>query len=194
MTGEDPSPEAPLSERARQFAYALGWSEDFNATAAAKSVGYKGKHVRQTAAALKRDPRVKAIVEAILEERAGETRIKAALALEELALVMKSDLSHYRIDDAGHVRVKPSAPPGAMRAVASIKRKRREIPQGKGEAPIVIYETELRLYDKNAAIGNALKHLGLLKDLHEHTGKDGAPIEHAHTLTVRFVKPGEVAE
>ena len=47
--------------------------------------------------------------------------------------------------------------------------------------------------DQDGALANVAKHLGMFVEKHEHTGKDGKPIAHAHTnMTVRFVRPGEV--
>jgi len=36
---------------------------------------------------------------------------------------------------------------------------------------------KIKLYDKKSALTDLGKHFGLIKDLHEHTGKDGGPIE-----------------
>jgi len=46
--------------------------------------------------------------------------------------------------------------------------------------------------DQDAALLNVAKHLGMHVEKHEHTGKDGKPIAHAATVTVRFVRPGDV--
>lgn len=49
--------------------------------------------------------------------------------------------------------------------------------QGEGGEVIRTRTRKLKVADKSAALANAMRHLGMLKDRVEHTGKDGGPIE-----------------
>lgn len=172
--------DRPITRRWRLFAEEL--LRDPNAARAARAVGVNDKNARHWAARVKADPDFQAYYAARLAEAEAETRIQTHRVLEELAVVAFSSVDDYLVDDLGRVTVKDGAPDGAMRAVSSIKHRIRSTDDGTER------EVELRLWDKNPALANALKRLGLVVDRHEHTGKDGAPIVHA--VTVRFVKPG----
>lgn len=156
-----------LSAKAQRFAEEYAWSEDLNATKAAERAGYKGKTVRKTASDLLADPRVKAIILEHLTTRSEQTRVKAALALEELAVVMRSSVDHFMVTPDGYLEAKAGAPDGAIRAISKIKRRHKQFMNSRGNL-VDQYEVEYSLYDKNSAITNALKHLGLLKDVVEH--------------------------
>ena len=180
--------EKRLSRRAQLFAELLGWSQDFNATRCARDAGYGEKNARRYASELLADARVKAIVDGIMAQRLLESRIRPDRVLEELAAIAFSNLEDYEIasadkPNAGEVTAKASAP-AAMRAVKKIKRKQWINSKGS-----LITQTEIELHDKSGALANAMKHLGLLKEKVEHSGPDGAPIQHDHSITVRFVKP-----
>ena len=180
--------ERPLSKKARQFAELLGWSQDFNATRCAREAGYSEQRARKTASELLADPRVKAIVDGIMAQRLAESRIRPDRVLEELAAIAFSSIDDYTVakadqPNAGEVLEKPSAP-GAMRAVKEVT-----IKQWINSKSSLVTQTKIKLHDKSGALANAMKHLGLLKEKVEHSGPDGAPIPHDHSITVRFVKP-----
>lgn len=46
------------------------------------------------------------------------------------------------------------------------------------------YVTKIRLWDKTRALQMLGKHLGILRDIVEHTGKDGGPIKVQETVTI----------
>ena len=203
MSADQKPLEKPLSRKALCFAELLGWSQDFNATRCAREAGYGEKSARRTASDLLADPRVKAIVDGIMAQRLAESRIRPDRVLEELAAVAFSSIDDYEPiplletmattgkPDALGVRAKASAAPNAMRAVKKVTLEQHENVNGR-----FVTEVRLELYDKVAALAQAMKHLGMLKDKVEHSGPNGAPIEHAHnhSITVRFVKPGEVGK
>jgi phage terminase small subunit len=49
--------------------------------------------------------------------------------------------------------------------------------EGEGESKVPVLKTRIKISDKKTALDSLGKHLGMFKDLHEHTGKDGEPIE-----------------
>lgn len=156
----------PLSAKALRFVEEYAWSEDLNATKAAVRAGYKESSARKTASDLLADPRVKAAIAEQLAKRSEQTRVKAALALEELAIVMRSSVDHFMVTPDGYLEAKAGAPDGAIRAISQMKRRHKQFMNSRGNM-VDQFEVEFRLYDKNSAITNALKHLGLLKDVVE---------------------------
>lgn len=169
-------PPVPVPSRAlnrRHLLFIEEYLVELNATKAAAHAGYSGNSASQLGHRLLKDPRIQAAIAERMKEREKHSRIKAYKLLEELAIVNQSSLEHYDIDVAGNVTAKPDAPAGAMRAVSKIRRKTRIIPQKQpvGEAPlepIIEHDVELSLWDKNPALANGLRHLGLLKDVVEH--------------------------
>ena len=103
--------------------------------------------------------------------------------LYEIALLQHSNLAHYRIDDYGDVTLAPNAPPDAMRAVASLKKKIVHTAMG------VSYETEIKLWNKPASLRMGGEHLGLFK------GTEQAPPDiHVHVHTARARLADRVAQ
>lgn len=148
---------------------------DLNATQAAIRAGYSSKRADALGYELLRAPEVaKAIAEA-QAARAARTGITVDRVLAELELLAFSDLEHYTVSDSGDVKLAEGAPAGAMRALQSVKRK--IITRGSGFNKEVTREVELRLWDKPGPLKLAGQHVGLFVEKHEHTGKNGKPIE-----------------
>jgi len=111
---------------------------------------------------------IAAAVADAIAARSVRTQITADRVLQELAIIGFSDARHYTLHEFGGVELGPNAPDVAMRAIASIKHRTRSDEDGNA-----IYEVEYRLWDKNAALSNLGKHLGLFTEKHEHTFKGG---------------------
>ena len=167
----------PLDPRA--FEFARLYLVHLDGQKAAIEAGYAPKSARFRAAFLKKHPVIKKLIQDEMDARAERTRVNADRVLTELAPLAFSNVDNFVIDDAGNVALKDGVPDSAMRSVSSIKRKVRIIPQGKrgeGLEPIIEYDTELRLWDKNSALEKAMNHLGMIRQRHELTGKDGKPL------------------
>ena len=91
--------------------------------------------------------------------------------LHEIDLLQHSNLAHYTVDDYGNLRLSADAPTDAMRALSSLKKKIIHTLTG------VIYETEIKLWNKPASLRMGGEHLGLfqptaqavqLPDIHVH--------------------------
>lgn len=156
-------------------AFVREYPKDMNAAAAAERAGYSKRSAKQRGHELLQIPEIQAAIHLEIDARARRTRIEQDRVLEELAAVALSNIEHYTIDDHGHVELTLDAPEHAMRAVSSIKRRRRVIPQGKDAPPIIEFETEIKLWDKNPAIQNAMRHLGMLQLSVNHRFPDGIP-------------------
>lgn len=159
----------------RQRAFVREYLVDLNATNAAIRAGYSPKAARAVASRMLTYANVKAAVEAGLEAKRNRALVSQDEVVRELARIAFSDVWHYQQGEGGTLEVIQGAPEGASRAVASVKHKTRTIPQDGGE-PIVHHEVEYRLWDKNTALANLAKHLGMFIERHEITGKDGAPL------------------
>jgi phage terminase small subunit len=177
----------PLNPRHQRFVdeYLL----DRNATAAYKRAGYKakGNAAEVNANKLLRKTQVATAIAVAEQARSQRTTITQDRVLNELGLLSFSDLTHYVVDDNGDVELRAGAPDGAMRALQSIKRK--IITRGTGENREVIREVEIKLWDKPGPLKLAGLHAGLkFVERHEHTGKDGKPIETRVTFGGRYRK------
>lgn len=93
--------------------------------------------------------------------------LSASRIRRELSTIAFSDLRHFTITEDGRLDTVPGVPKSALRAVRSVKIKRRMIPQGVDKEgnplpPIVELEAEFRLWDKPAALRLAAQHRGMI--------------------------------
>ncbi len=164
----------------RQAQFAAEYIVDLNATQAAIRAGYSAKTAEAQGSRLLRNVKVAEAIAKAKAKRETRTEITQDRVLEELALLAFSDLSHYQVDVKGNVTLAPGAPPGAMRAVQSIKREISSIGTGEdadGDGPIVMAKVEIKLWDKPGPLKLAGRHVGLFPDRIEVSGKDGGPIK-----------------
>lgn len=159
-------PPKPLAPKQRRFV--AEYMIDTDAAKAAARAGYTSK---TSGAALLRKPTIERAVKLAMARREVRTEITVDRVLRELSVLAFSDVTNYSVDDDGNIVLQPSAPPGATRAISSIKR--RKITGRDGET---IVEVELRLWDKPTPLRLAGRHVGLFTDKIELTGKDGGPI------------------
>lgn len=113
---------------------------------------------------------VTAAVARAQEARSKQTGITQVRVLEETALLAFSDVSHYTVNDDGDLQPTAAAPPGAMRAVSSIKR--RIITSGDR----TIHELEFKLWNKPEPLRLAGRHVGLFNERVEVSNPDGSPL------------------
>jgi phage terminase small subunit len=142
---------------------------DLNATQAAIRAGYSAKSARSIGAENLTKPHIAPAIAAALEARAVRTGITQDRVLEELAALAFSDVTHYRVTDAGEVALAAEAPASAMRAVQSIKR--RITTRHRSDHTETVREVEIRLWDKPGPLKLAGQHVGLFADRVEHSGK-----------------------
>lgn len=149
---------APRLLNDRQQRFVDEYLKDLNATQAYRRAGYAGNAnvCAVEAARLLRNPQIAAALALAQEQRAQRLHVEADAVLHELVLLYASDITHYVIDDQGNVALAPHAPKDAMRAVSSLKKKVTHTAHGP------IYETEIKLWNKPAALKMGGEHLGLL--------------------------------
>lgn len=142
---------------------------DLNATQAAIRAGYRAKNADKVGSILLGKTRVTEAIQRAMDKRSHRTGITADRVLQELALIGYSNVMDYRVDETNNLVLAADVSPAAMRAVSSVKRKTRVIPQRDGP-PIIEHELEFRLWDKNTALTNLGKHLRLFIDRIELLG------------------------
>ena len=147
----------------RQARFVEEYLVDLNATKAAERAGYSKKTANEQGARLLANVSVAAAVFAGKAARSERTKITADTVLEELMLILKSDVLHYSQSDSGGLDLVDGAPEGAQRAVSSMKRKIRIDQDGNEHV-----ETEIKLWDKPSTLRMAMQHLGILVEKHEH--------------------------
>lgn len=134
---------------------------------------------------LLKNPRVAAEIARRDKELSDKAGLSAERIREELKLLNFSSIADYVIDDTGNLAPAPGKPADVMRAVSSLKR--RQITQKDGS---VVTEIEFKLWDKPGTLRTSAQHRGMLTEKHEHTGKDGAPLNPVpQKITVELVKP-----
>ena len=136
---------------------------DLNATQAAIRAGYSEDSAQQMGSENLSKPVIASAIAEAQAARAKRVQVDADEVLRELMRVGFSDAWNYVQDADGRLALVESAPDDATRAVASVKHKTRTIPQKQG-APVVEHTVEYRLWDKNTALANLGRHLGLFKD------------------------------
>jgi phage terminase small subunit len=146
--------ERPLSPK--QQAFVDEYLKDLNATAALVRAGYSAKTADVQASQTLRIPKVQAAIASAMARRAARCQFDQDSVLHELALLSRSDIMDYVIDDEGNVGLREGAHPDATRAIASLKRKIHHSDAG------VTYETTITLWSKPASVKMAAEHLGLL--------------------------------
>ncbi|HZW51164.1 MAG TPA: terminase small subunit [Rudaea sp.] len=175
--------EGVLSEKRARFV--AEYLVDLNATQAAIRAGYSERTAYQQGSRLLSDVDIEAAIVAAQAERAERTQVTVDRVLLELARIGFSDISNYEVDDDGNVTLVEGADPQAMRAVSTLKRKTRIIPQKNGE-PIVEHDVEIKLWDKNTGLANCGKHLGMFAENVNLRTPDGPLQVH---ITRRIVRP-----
>lgn len=154
-----------------QWRFVQEYLLDMNATQAYQRAGYKasGESARRLAARLLTKVDVVAAIQREQAARIARSQLTQDSILEEITLLAKSDITHYVIDNQGNPTLASGAPPHAMRAISSMKKK--IIPTESG----YIYETEIKLWNKPASLRMGGEHLGTFKgaapdlpDVHVH--------------------------
>lgn len=163
---------------AKQAAFVREYLVDLNATQAAIRAGYASSHAKQYASELMAKPHVQAAVEAGLSDRAERVEVTADQVLRELVNVAFSDPRDVMTWGPSGVVLVDSGTLTRDQA-ALVSEVRETVTQHGGTIAA-------KTHDRLAALRLIAQHLGMLKDVHEHTGKDGEPLE--VTITRRVVQ------
>lgn len=155
---------------AKQQAFVDEYAVDLNATQAAIRAGYSKSNADKIGPELLGKTRVAAAVQAALAERRERVQLKADNVLRELARIAFFDIRSLYHDD-GRLKLPSELDEDEAHVLQGI-----DVAQtGGGDSPLVTTK-KVRVADKMAALQLAMRHLGMLKDKVEHSGKvDGPP-------------------
>lgn len=177
-----------LSEKQKRFV--SEYLIDLNATQAAIRAGYSAKTAQQQGSRL--------LSNVVVQEELSKQQSKVAERLEitkdrivdELAKIGFSNMLDY-------MRAGPDGDPyldfsGLTRdqAAALSEVTVEDFKDGRGEDARDVRRVKFKLHDKKGALVDLAKMLGFVIEKHEHTGKDGAPIQ-TETRTWREVLRSE---
>lgn len=177
-----------LSEKQKRFV--AEYLIDLNATQAAIRAGYSAKTAQQQGSRL--------LLNVVVQEEVSRQQAKVAERLEitkerivdELAKIGFANMLDY-------MRAGPDGDPylnfsGLTRdqAAALSEVTVEDFKDGRGEDARDVRRVKFKLHDKKGALVDLAKMLGFIVEKHEHTGKDGAPIQ-TETRTWREVLRSE---
>tara|TARA_R100000365_G_C2748380_1_gene79772 strand:+ start:5369 stop:5977 length:609 start_codon:yes stop_codon:yes gene_type:complete len=149
---------------------------DLNAAAAARRAGYSAKTARQIGERLLTNVDIQEEVQALMQARQQRTEITADRVLRELASVAFFDPRKLFNPDGSP---KPITELDDQTAAALAGIEVLEEFEGAGKDRVFVgYTKKYKVADKNTALTNAMRHLGMLRDKVEVTGKDGGPVQH----------------
>ena len=150
----------------KQTLFIAEYLKDFNATRAARASGYSPKTARYIGFENLTKPHIQAALEAAIEARMERLQMSQDDVLHELAILGMSNEDNYLIDDEGNLSLKPGVHTDALRAIAGFD---RTVTYTEDGSPRV--HVKLRLWNKPAALPLMARHLGMLHDKIEHSGK-----------------------
>lgn len=166
-------PDAYLGLNPKQRRFVDEYLIDLNASQASIRAGYSTKNANVVSARLLAHVGISRAIASRQAERSRDTGITAERVLKELEILAFSDYGHYLDDGEGNLTLAPGAPPGARRAISSVKRRTTTDKDGN-----VTREVEFKLWDKPGPLKLAGRHVNVAGffDKVEVTGKDGGPL------------------
>lgn len=153
--------------------------KDLNATQAAMRAGYRARTARQQGARLLTKADIQQAVQASQHKRLEKLEITSDRVLAEVARIGFSDIRAW-FDDKGNLRPVHELSADVAAALGSVEVHREKTRSSDGNEQTVTIEeclVKVKAWDKMRALELLAKHLGIVKEQHEHTGKDGRPIE-----------------
>lgn len=159
---------------AKQSLFVAEYMIDLSATKAALRAGYSPRTAAKIGSELLAKPRIKAALEQAMAERVKRTEITADDILRELGRVVFFD-KRKLFDEKGFIREIRTLDDDTAAGLAEINV--YEEYSGYGENRKSIGQTrKFKAFDKVAALSLYMRHLGMLKDRVEHTGRNGEPL------------------
>ncbi len=161
----------------KQKMFVAEYLVDLNATQAAIRAGYSEKNAGKIGPELLGKTRISEAIQEQMDARENRTLITADKVLEELAKIGFSNLADYiqvQRDGTAYVDLSELTREQAA-AVQEITVD--EYAEGSGEDVRLVKKVKLKLIDKIRALELIGKHLAMWVERHEHTGKDGSPIQ-----------------
>jgi len=158
---------------------------DLNATQAVIRAGYSRNGAKVQGSRLLTYANVQERIKKLMSKRSARTEVTQDRVVLELARIAFSDMKDFAEWDEDTMRLKISEELSKDDSACV-----SEISQTYND-----YGTNIKfkLYDKKQALELLGKHLGLFPNRHEHTGKDGSPIQ-TESITDFVIRVSEEAE
>lgn len=141
--------------------------------------------IEANASRLIRNDKVATRVAELKLAAAERTEITKARVLEELGKIGFSDIRKM-FTNGGLQRIE-DLDDDAAACLSSVEVITRRVPGCDRDDPEYENVSKIKLWDKRAALVDIGKHFGMFTEKHEHTGKDGGPIEIADTDLARLI-------
>lgn len=176
---------------AKQQVFIREYLVDKNGKRAAIRAGYSAKTAESMASRLLRNAKVQAELQTALDEQLERVEVRADEVLRELLRLAMIDTSRA-YDAEGRLLHPKDMPEDVRRAVSSFQVE--ALLAGRGTE--IGTTTKVKFWDKPRALELLAKHLGLLKERMEVTGKDGGPIqtESKQRLNLKELTDGELQQ
>ena len=174
----------PVLKNARHEKFAHALAKGKSADEAYAQAGFKPN--RGNATRLKANESISARVDEIVGRGAEKAEVSIERVLKELGRIGFSDLRRA-FDTNGRLLRPEEWDDDTAAAIASVEVVTRNIGEGEVE-----HVHKIKVWDKNSALEKLAKHLGMFIERHEHTGKDGGPIQTEET-SARDILAGKLA-
>jgi phage terminase small subunit len=160
----------------RQARFAAEYLIDLNATQAAIRAGYSAKHADVTGPRLLGNVGIAAAIAAGQADRGKRTGITADRVLAEYGKIAFANMGDYMRPGPGGDPVLDFSGLTQDQKAALAEVTVDSYLEGGGEDARTVKRVRFKLGDKLHALDSVAKHLGMFKEQHEVTGKDGAPL------------------
>lgn len=175
---------------AKQQRFVDEYLHDLNATQAAIKAGYSKKTARSVGSENLAKPDIAKAIQEAMKNRQARTFITQDRVLQELARIAFFD-PRKLLDDDGNPIPLSNLDDDTAAAVAGVDL--MEEYEGHGKDRVFIgYTKKFKLADKNTALSNAMRHLGMFVDKAEITGKNGQPL--GGTVAGVLVVPAQITD
>jgi len=167
----------PTKARPDRARFVQEYLIDLNATQAAIRCGYSPRTAGSQGGRLLKDVEISKAIDAAIQDRRDAAKVSAERIMEEADILALGEIGEILDFTGDTVCLKPAnqISEHGRRLLSAVKVKRTFVKGEHGMEPVEVLE--FKLWDKPAAIRLALQHRGKLTEKHEHTGKDGGPIE-----------------
>lgn len=145
---------------------------DLNATQAAIRAGYSARTARAIGHENLTKPNIASAIAEAQRVRSARTEITQDRVLRELARIGFADIRRL-FSPGGHLLPIDGLDDDTAACLSAVEVVTRPVVGGNE----VEHVAKIKLWDKRAALVDIGKHLGMFKEIHELTGKNGGPIE-----------------
>lgn len=159
---------------AKQIRFVDEYLIDLNATQAAVRAGYSARNADKIGSQLLGKTRVSAEIASKMKQREQRTNITQDRVLQELARIAFFDIRKLYNDDGSMKR--PDELDNDSAAVLSGIDVTEEFEGSGQDRKIIGHTKKAKVFDKGTALTLAMRHLGMLIDKQELTGKGGVPL------------------